>query len=87
MGNLVLEEVGTFDEWLDIGRRWNKPRAKPQRDVASLSPAELRNNIVCVYRLNSDRNERDIGLVKPAGSSTPVPRQYLWVCGVNAILK
>lgn len=87
MDKYEFEDVGTLDEWVAICKRWNKPKIKPQRHVSSLSHLDLRHKVICIYKLQRDLAERDIGLVKPAGSSTPVPNSFWWVYGINSLLK
>jgi hypothetical protein len=83
--NYVFEEVGTLHEWSKICQRWGSGRGDSLRHVSTLSRDELLNKVVCVYKRNMSKQERDIGLVKPAGASTPTPGRYFWVSGINSI--
>ena len=82
--NYVLEDVPTIHEWESLCQRWRRPNS-PGKHISGLRQDELANKVVCVYTRNFRRAERDIGLVKPVGASTPVPGQYLWVSGINSI--
>lgn len=81
----VFEEVGTMPEWRAICARWKKPNQKPTRDISTFGKDELASKVVCVYKLNASKPDRDIGLIKPAGASTPMPNQYIWVSGINTV--
>jgi hypothetical protein len=80
----VFEDVPTIHEWSATCQRWRRPGV-PSRPISALRSDELANKVVCVYTRNFNRQERDVGLVKPVGASTPVPGQYFWVSGINSI--
>lgn len=81
----LFVDVGTLGEWNGICKHWKRPNRKPTRHISSVSKDELVGKVVYVYKLNKDKEERDIGLIRLAGSSTPEPNQYMWVCGINSV--
>ena len=76
-------DLGTHREWLALGQRWKKPR-HPLIAISSLDRKTLLGKEICIYTLNTDRTQRDFGLVRPAGSTTPTPDTYFWIHGINS---
>ena len=82
----VFDEVYSHKEWHRLCTIWGKPTKPPETSISSLSKGDLVNKVVCVYRNNSDRAERDFALIRPPEASTPVKGTYFWVQGANAVL-
>ena len=81
----VFEDLGTYREWSQLCHRWKRPRgALPS--ISSLSKEQLTRKVVCVYSQNADKRDRDVGLVKPVGASTPKDGTYTWVSGVASLI-
>jgi hypothetical protein len=82
----VFENINSHDEWHRLCTIWGKPTRPPSTSISSLNKGDLVNKVVCVYRNNSNRAERDLALIKPPGASKPVKGTFFWVQGANSIL-
>lgn len=86
MPEFNYERVATFSEWKKVCDDWRKPNTSPNKKMSSLTDDEIIGKVIACYPDNTDRNERDIVLLKRAGASTPDFDQDYWLSGGNPYL-
>ena len=82
-----FSRVETHEEWEKLCKAFSKPKSRPQKHVSSLSPSDLMNRVIYIYRWEKGLEERDIGLLAPPGAKTPMPNTFVWICGLNTVRK
>jgi hypothetical protein len=87
VNRVKFDEVQKHDEWKKICKDFNKPKGRPHKHVSSLSPSDLMNRVIYIYRYEKCLEERDIGLLALPGARTPMPNTFVWICGLNTVRK
>lgn len=86
MTTFIYERLATYKEWQVVCSKWKKPSAPPNKAMSSLTDSDMAGKVIACYPDNTDRDERDIVLVKRTGASTPDFDEDYWVSGANSYL-